>query len=79
MVPIDEKSVSKSRKFLLNVEETQRLILAQEDTDGDCQITVTDKGPKTFQVGTAESGGYKKYDIRGTYMLSNLLQVRITH
>ncbi|KAJ3047756.1 alpha,alpha-trehalase nth1, partial [Quaeritorhiza haematococci] len=31
-------------------------------------------GPKTFVVGTANSGGYKKYEIRGTYMLSNLLQ-----
>jgi len=50
------------------------LILAQEDTDGDFQITVSDTGPKSFALGTASSGGYRKYDIRGTYMLSNLLQ-----
>ncbi|KAI8823411.1 trehalase-domain-containing protein [Fimicolochytrium jonesii] len=70
----DEKLVGKSRKFLIDVEETQRLILAQEDTDGDFQITVQDSGPKTFQLGTANSSGYRKYEIRGTYMLSNLLQ-----
>ncbi|RUP43230.1 trehalase-domain-containing protein [Jimgerdemannia flammicorona] len=65
---------NKARKFLIDVEETQRMILAQEDTDGDFQITVNDLGPKTLTVPTADSGGYLKYDIRGTYMLSNLLQ-----
>ncbi|TPX64350.1 alpha,alpha-trehalase [Spizellomyces sp. 'palustris'] len=70
----DEKVVGKSRKFLIDVEETQRLILAQEDTDGDFQITVQDTGPKSFHLGTANSSGFRKYEIRGTYMLSNLLQ-----
>ncbi|KAJ3033013.1 alpha,alpha-trehalase nth1 [Rhizophlyctis rosea] len=70
----DEKVVGKPRKFLIDVEETQRLILLQEDTDGDFQITVQDAGPKSFVLGTANSGGYRKYEIRGTYMLSNLLQ-----
>ncbi|KAJ3147679.1 alpha,alpha-trehalase nth1 [Geranomyces michiganensis] len=70
----DEKVVGRARKFLIDVEETQRMILAQEDTDGDFQITVQDSGPKTFQLGTANSSGYRKYEIRGTYMLSNLLQ-----
>ncbi|KAF7723048.1 alpha,alpha-trehalase nth1 [Apophysomyces ossiformis] len=65
---------SKARRFLINVPETQRLILEQEDTDGDFQITVNDLGPKMLSVGTADSGGYLKYQIRGTYMLSNLLQ-----
>ncbi|ORX90105.1 neutral trehalase [Basidiobolus meristosporus CBS 931.73] len=69
----DEKS-SRPRKFLIDVEETWQTILSQEDTDGDFQITVNDVGPKVLQVGTAHSGGYLKYDIRGTYMLSNLLQ-----
>ena len=27
-----------------------------------------------FSLGTASSNGYKSFDIRGTYMLSNLLQ-----
>ncbi|KAJ3118711.1 alpha,alpha-trehalase nth1 [Nowakowskiella sp. JEL0407] len=31
-------------------------------------------GPKQFKLGSANSAGYRKYDIRGTYMLSNLLQ-----
>ncbi|KAI8367661.1 trehalase-domain-containing protein [Radiomyces spectabilis] len=64
----------KPRQFLLNVEEAQREILAQEDTDNDFQITVNDEGPKVFTLGTADSGGYKKFEVRGTYMLSNLLQ-----
>jgi len=68
----DEKT--KPRKFLIDVEETQKMILAQEDTDGDSQITVNDAGPKVLTVGTADSGGYHRFDIRGTYMLSNLLQ-----
>ncbi|RKP37652.1 neutral trehalase, partial [Dimargaris cristalligena] len=69
----DEKSI-KPRRFLIDVEETEKLILAQEDTDGDCQITVNDMGPKVLKVGTADSGGFQKFDVRGTYMLSNLLQ-----
>ena len=67
------------------MEETKRMtncitylliekILAQEDTDGDSQITVHDGGPKSFILGTADSGGYQKFEIRGHYMLSNLLQ-----
>ncbi|KAI9317391.1 trehalase-domain-containing protein [Dichotomocladium elegans] len=71
---IDADDKSKARKFLIDVEETQRRILEQEDTDGDFQITINDMGPKTLQLGTADSGGYRKIDIRGTYMLSNLLQ-----
>jgi len=68
----DDKN--KARRFLIDVDETQRIILEQEDTDGDFQITINDLGPKTLTVGTADSDGYRKYDIRGTYMLSNLLQ-----
>lgn len=68
----DDKN--KPRKFLIDVKETQRILVEQEDTDGDFQITVNDLGPKSFAVGTADSGGYRKIEIRGTYMLSNLLQ-----
>ncbi|KAI9099685.1 trehalase-domain-containing protein [Phlyctochytrium arcticum] len=70
----DEKVVAKARKFLIDVKETQRMILAQEETDGDFQITVQDTGPETFQLDTANASGYRKYEIRGTYILSNLLQ-----
>ncbi|GJJ77122.1 alpha,alpha-trehalase [Entomortierella parvispora] len=69
----DDKA-TKPRRFLIDVEETQKLILEQEDTDGDFQITVNDMGPKVITLGTADSAGFNKYDIRGTYMLSNLLQ-----
>jgi alpha,alpha-trehalase len=69
---LDDKN--KARKFLLDVKETQRILVEQEDTDGDFQITVNDFGPKSLSVGSADSGGYRKIEIRGTYMLSNLLQ-----
>lgn len=48
--------------------------MEQEDTDGDFQITVNDLGPKVISLGTADSAGYKRFSIRGNYMLSNLLQ-----
>ncbi|KAJ3064492.1 alpha,alpha-trehalase nth1 [Podochytrium sp. JEL0797] len=50
------------------------LILAQEDTDNDKQVTVTDTGPKCVVVPTANSSGFNKVEIRGTYAISNLLQ-----
>ncbi|KAI5992068.1 glycoside hydrolase family 37 protein [Pisolithus albus] len=70
----DEKSVAGPRRFLIDVEETIRVVLEQEDTDGDFQISITDAGPKLVPLGTATSNGFKTFDIRGTYMLSNLLQ-----
>ncbi|EPT01656.1 hypothetical protein FOMPIDRAFT_96258 [Fomitopsis schrenkii] len=69
----DEKGTG-PRRFLIDVEETIRVVLEQEDTDGDFQISVTDAGPKLMSLGTATSNGFKTFDIRGTYMLSNLLQ-----
>ncbi|CDZ97620.1 trehalase-domain-containing protein [Phaffia rhodozyma] len=70
----DEKSTTAPRRFLIDVEETMRLVLEQEDTDGDFQICITDSGPKVMTLGTATSNGYKSFDVRGNYMLSNLLQ-----
>src|SRR4051794_27120263 len=66
--------MTKPRKFLIDVEETKRLVLEQEDTNGDNQVTIHDMGPKTLTVGTADSGGHRTFEIRGTYMISNLLQ-----
>ncbi len=60
----DEKNVTAPRRFLIDVEETIRVILEQEDTDGDFQISVTDAGPKMMALGTATSNGYKTFDIR---------------
>lgn len=62
------------RKFLLHVDATLETLSKQEDTDGNMQITIEDSGPKVISIGTAPSNGYKRFDIRGTYMLSNLLQ-----
>ncbi|BGP38412.1 alpha,alpha-trehalase nth1 [Rhodotorula kratochvilovae] len=69
-----DETHTKSRKFLVDVEETMKLVLEQEDTDANFQIHAADKGPKVFSLGTAGSNGYNSFDIRGTYMLSNLLQ-----
>ncbi|KAH7403082.1 neutral trehalase [Cadophora sp. MPI-SDFR-AT-0126] len=62
------------RKFLVNVDTALEKLRMQEDTDGNLQITIEDKGPKVFSLGTASSNGFRRADIRGTYQLSNLLQ-----
>ncbi|KAF2139278.1 glycoside hydrolase family 37 protein [Aplosporella prunicola CBS 121167] len=69
----DEHS-SQPRKFLIPVDETLKTLLAREDTDQNYQITIEDSGPKVLSVGTAGSNGLNRFDVRGTYMLSNLLQ-----
>lgn len=38
--------VQSQREFLIDVESTWKQVLEQEDTDGDCKITVLDQGPK---------------------------------
>lgn len=70
----DEISASAPRRFLVDVEETMRIVLEQEDTDANFQISIYDSGPKLISLGTASSNQHKSFDIRGTYMLSNLLQ-----
>ncbi|RSH94103.1 alpha,alpha-trehalase nth1 [Saitozyma podzolica] len=70
----DEVTPSAPRRFLVDVEETMRIVLEQEDTDKNFQISIYDSGPKLLSLGTASSNQYKTFDIRGTYMLSNLLQ-----
>ena len=66
----DEKSVSgPPRRFLIDVEETIRVVLEQEDTDGDFQRSVTDAGPKMMALGTATSNGFKTFDIRVSFLL----------
>ncbi|AET40059.1 alpha,alpha-trehalase Ecym_5297 [Eremothecium cymbalariae DBVPG len=63
------------RKFYIkDVDRTLEELLESEDTDGNYQITIEDTGPKMIRVGTANSNGYRHVQIRGTYMLSNLLQ-----
>ncbi|KAI1005982.1 Cytosolic neutral trehalase [Podosphaera aphanis] len=73
ILSLDDKPLSPS-KFLLDVSRTIKLLQDQEDTDLNMQITVEDCGPKSFGLGTLNSGGFKTKEIRGTYMISNLLQ-----
>ncbi|KAH8670859.1 neutral trehalase [Xylariales sp. PMI_506] len=70
----DESSRPHSRQFLVDVDHTLESLQAQEDTDQNMQITIEDMGPKVLSLRTAASGGHNRFDIRGTYMLSNLLQ-----
>ncbi|GEQ68188.1 hypothetical protein JCM33374_g1855 [Metschnikowia sp. JCM 33374] len=68
-------SVSGSRKFLIkNIDTTLEELLKNEDTDHNYQITIDDTGPKVLHLGTVNSDGFNTSAVRGTYMLSNLLQ-----
>lgn len=69
----DESPIN-PRRFLIQVEPTLRTLLSREDTDQNCQITIEDQGPKVLSVGTLLSNAHNRFDIRGHYMLSNLLQ-----
>ncbi|KAF2663617.1 neutral trehalase short isoform [Microthyrium microscopicum] len=69
-----DESHSQPRRFLIPVDETLKRLLASEDTDNNEQITIDDLGPKVLAIGTAASNGFKRFDVRGTYPLANLLQ-----
>lgn len=69
-----DEVVPEARRFLIDVETTLENLKKQEDTDGNMQITIEDNGPKVFTLRTASSNGHNRFDIRGTYMLSNLMQ-----
>lgn len=49
---------------MVDVDETMRLVLEQEDTDNNFQISVFDSGPKLLALGTASSNAHKTFDIR---------------
>ncbi|KAM3514617.1 hypothetical protein MY11210_001723 [Beauveria gryllotalpidicola] len=70
----DESNLEQGRRFLIQVDATLESLKAQEDTDGNMQITIEDSGPKVLPLRTAASAGYHRFEVRGTYMLSNLLQ-----
>ncbi|KAM5352283.1 hypothetical protein ACJ41O_005006 [Fusarium nematophilum] len=69
-----DENTQQSRRFLIQVEPTLESLQLQEDTDGNMQITIEDNGPKVISLRTAASAGHNRFDVRGTYMLSNLLQ-----
>ncbi len=71
----DLLSAENNRKFIIpDVDATLQRLLEVEDTDHNNQITIEDSGPKVLTLGTVNSNGYNKAEIRGTYMLYNLLQ-----
>ncbi|EQL03676.1 neutral trehalase [Ophiocordyceps sinensis CO18] len=70
----DETTIVHGRRFLIQVDATLDSLRAQEDTDDNMQITIEDNGPKVLALRTAASAGHNRFDVRGTYMLSNLLQ-----
>lgn len=59
---------------MVHVERTKDLILGQEDTDGNSQVTIEDSGPKYINLTTANSFGLNYRGIKGHYMIANLLQ-----
>ncbi|KAG2735863.1 hypothetical protein G9P44_002077 [Scheffersomyces stipitis] len=71
---VDDSYLRPKKFYISNVEATLDELLHNEDTDRNCQITIEDTGPKVLRLGTANSNGFNQAAIRGTYMLSNLLQ-----
>lgn len=69
----DEYS-QQTQALLVDVEQTLKDLMAREDVDGNQQITIDDHGPKHISLGTLASAGYRTTDVRGNYMISNLLQ-----
>ena len=66
--------INPTRNYLVDIEQTTKQLLDQEDTDKDNRITIEDKGPKSFSLGTLTSEGFAKYPLRGNYVVSSLLQ-----
>ncbi|KIV96446.1 hypothetical protein PV10_00316 [Exophiala mesophila] len=62
------------QELLIDVERTLKDLIDREDIDGNQQITIEDQGPKHISLGTFASAGYRSTDVRGNYMISNLLQ-----
>ncbi|RLV91086.1 Neutral trehalase [Spathaspora sp. JA1] len=71
---VDDTTIRPKKFYIPDVQDTLKELLANEDTDNNCQITIEDSGPKVLRLGTANSNGYYQSSVRGTYMLSNLLQ-----
>ncbi|KAI4259839.1 MAG: hypothetical protein L6R42_004367 [Xanthoria sp. 1 TBL-2021] len=69
-----DKSKSNHESISVDVDTTMRDLLAREDTDGDCLITIDDRGPKNFPLGRYGTPEKSKFDVQGVYQLSNLLQ-----
>ncbi|EXJ89801.1 neutral trehalase [Capronia epimyces CBS 606.96] len=62
------------QELLVDVNRTLKDLIEREDIDGNQQITIEDNGPKHISLGTLASAGYRSTEVRGNYMISNLLQ-----
>lgn len=71
---MDDAWVQPKKFFISDIDKTLEELLENEDTDHNYQITIEDSGPKVLRLGTANSNGFRLSSIKGTYMLSNLLQ-----
>ncbi|KIW10935.1 hypothetical protein PV08_10234 [Exophiala spinifera] len=69
-----DEQTQQHQELLVDVERTLKDLLEREDHDNNQQITIEDNGPKHITLGTLASAGYRSTDIRGNYMISNLLQ-----
>ncbi|KAL6246130.1 alpha,alpha-trehalase nth1 [Rhinocladiella similis] len=69
-----DEHTQQHQELLVDVERTLKDLLEREDHDNNQQITIEDNGPKHITLGTLASAGYRSTDIRGNYMISNLLQ-----
>jgi alpha,alpha-trehalase len=62
------------QELIVDVDRTWEDLIDREDSDRNHQITIEDNGPKHISLGTLASAGYRSTEIRGNYMISNLLQ-----
>lgn len=62
------------KAYITNVQATLEMLIQQEDTNKDGQITIEDQGPKIFGLRSSSSDGFRTFYVHGNYALSNLLQ-----
>lgn len=71
---VDDSYLRPKCFYISDIDLILRELLKNEDTDHNYQITIEDNGPKVLKLGTVNSNGFRSTPVRGTYMLSNLLQ-----
>lgn len=65
------QALQEDKSIIVDIEKSLKSLLAEEDTDNNKQITIDDTGDKRFYLTDTNN---KKYEVEGTYPLSNLLQ-----
>ncbi|EXJ95703.1 neutral trehalase [Capronia coronata CBS 617.96] len=69
-----DEQYQQHQELIVDVDRTLKDLIEREDIDGNQQITIEDNGPKHISLGTLASAGYRSAEVRGNYMISNLLQ-----